>query len=161
MPETIEALVDGGKASAGPPLGPALGPKGVNIMQVINTINEKTKQFQGMKVPVKVIIDPKTKDFEIEVGTPPAASLILREVKADKGSGVPSKTKVGNLSVDQAVKIAKMKADSIQGRDLKHKTKEIIGTCTSIGVTVEGKKPSEVCKEIDEGKYDSKFTENK
>src|SRR5512136_2720954 len=105
MAEIIEARVDGGKESAGPLLGPALGAKGVNIIQVINTINDKTKQFQGMKVPIKVIIDPKTKSFEIEVGTPPAASLILREVKAEKGSGVPSKTKIGNLTVDQAIKI--------------------------------------------------------
>jgi large subunit ribosomal protein L11 len=157
MSETIKALVDGGKASAGPPLGPALGPMGVNIMQVINTINDKTKQFQGMKVPVKVIIDSKTKSFEIEVGTPPAASLILREVKAEKGSGIPSKTKIGNLTVDQAVKIAKMKFDNILGKDLKHKTKEVIGTCTSMGVTVEGKKPKDTLKDIDEGKYDSKF----
>jgi large subunit ribosomal protein L11 len=157
MPETIKALVDGGKASAGAPLGPALGPKGVNIMQVINVINDKTKQFQGMKVPVKIIIDPKTKDFEVEVGTPPAASLILREVKAEKGSGVPSKIKIGNLTVDQAVKIANMKVDTILGKDLKRKTKEVIGTCTSMGVTVEGKKPKEILKEIDEGKYDSKF----
>jgi large subunit ribosomal protein L11 len=157
MPETIEALVDAGKATAGAPLGPALGPKGVNIMQVINAINDKTKQFQGMKVPVKIIIDPKTKDFEVQVGTPPASSLILREVNAEKGSGSPSKTKIGNLTVDQAVKIAKMKFDSMLGKDLKKKTKEIIGTCTSIGVTVEGKTPKQVLKEIDEGKYDSKF----
>lgn len=158
MAETLEALVEGGKATAGPPLGPALGPKGVNIIQVINMINDKTKQFQGMKVPVKVIIDPKTKNFEIEVGTPPAASLILHEIKVEKGSGVPSKQKVGNLTVDQAVKIAKMKFDSILGKDLKHKTKEVIGTCTSMGVTVEGKSPKEVLKEIDAGKFDAKFT---
>ena len=157
MPETIEALVDGGKATAGAPLGPALGPKGVNIMQVINAINDKTKQFQGMKVPVKVIIDPKTKEFDVEVGTPPAASLILREVKAEKGSGSPSKTKIGNITVDQAVKIAKMKYDTTLGKDLKKKTKEIIGTCTSIGVTVEGKSPKQTLKDIDEGKFDSVF----
>ncbi|KYK21879.1 50S ribosomal protein L11 [Thermoplasmatales archaeon SM1-50] len=157
MLETIEALVDGGKATAGAPLGPALGPKGVNIIQVINMINNKTKQFQGMKVPVKIIIDPKTKDFEVEVGTPPASSLILHEVKAEKGSGAPSKTKIGNITVDQVVKIAKMKFDTILGRDLKRKTKEIIGTCASIGVTVEGKAPKQVLKEIDEGKFDSSF----
>ncbi len=157
MPETIKALVDGGKATAGAPLGPALGPKGVNIIQVINMINNKTKQFQGMKVPVKIIIDPKTKDFEVEVGTPPASSLILHEVKAEKGSGAPSKTKIGNITVDQVVKIAKMKFDTILGRDLKRKTKEIIGTCVSIGVTVEGKAPKQVLKEIDEGKFDSSF----
>jgi large subunit ribosomal protein L11 len=157
MAETIEALVEGGKASAGPPLGPELGPLGVNIMEIVNSINEKTKEFNGMKVPVKVIVDPKTKEFSIEVGTPPAASLIFAELGLDKGSGAASSHKVGDLTVDQAVKVAKMKYDNLLGRELKQKTKEIIGTCVSIGVTVEGKKPQDVQKEIDEGKYDSKF----
>ncbi len=158
MAETIKALVEGGKASAGPPLGPALGPLGVNIMQIINTINDKTKQFDGMKVPVKVIVDPKTKNFEVEVGTPPAASLILKELGAEKGSGAPSTHKIGDLTVDQAVKVAKMKYDNLLGKELKQKTKEIIGTCVSLGVTVEGKKPQEVQKAIDEGEFDTKFS---
>ncbi|MHA1463367.1 MAG: 50S ribosomal protein L11, partial [Candidatus Heimdallarchaeota archaeon] len=136
MAETIEALVEGGKASAGPPLGPALGPMGVNIMQVINTINEKTKDFDGMKVPVKVIVDPKTKEFEVEVGTPPAASLILKELGAEKGSGAPSTHKIGNLTIDQVIKVAKMKYDNLLGKELKQKTKEIIGTCVSLGANV-------------------------
>ena len=157
MSETVKALVEGGKASAGPPLGPALGPMGVNIMQIINTINDKTKSFEGMKVPVKVIIDTKTKDFEIEVGTPPAASLILNEIGAEKGSGAPSTHKIGNLTIDQAIKVAKMKYDNLLGKELKQKTKEIIGTCVTMGVTVEGKKPQETQKAIDEGEYDSKF----
>jgi large subunit ribosomal protein L11 len=157
MSETVEALVEGGKASAGPPLGPALGPMGVNIMQIINTINDKTKSFEGMKVPVKVIIDPKTKDFEIEVGTPPAASLILNEIGAEKGSGAPSTHKIGDLTIDQAIRVAKMKYDNLLGKELKQKTKEIIGTCVTMGVTVEGKKPQETQKAIDEGEYDSKF----
>ena len=158
MAETIEALVEGGKATAGPPLGPALGPLGVNIMQVINTINEKTKQFAGMKVPVKVIVDPKTKQFEIEVGTPPATALILKEVGAEKGSGSPKSKKVGNLSMDQIIKIAKMKYDTLLGKDLKNKVKEIVGSCISVGVTVDGKSPKEIQKEIDKGTYDSKFS---
>ena len=157
MTDTIEALVDGGKASAGPPLGPALGPLGVNIMQVINTINEKTKQFEGMKVPVKVKIDPKTKNFDIEVGTPPASSLIFKELGVEKGSGSAGTHKIGNLTIDQAIKIAKMKYDNLLGKELKQKTKEIIGTCVSIGVTVEGKKPAEIQKAIDKKEYDSKF----
>jgi large subunit ribosomal protein L11 len=157
MSETVEALVEGGKASAGPPLGPALGPMGVNIMQIINTINDKTKSFEGMKVPVKVIIDTKTKDFEIEVGTPPAASLILNEIGAEKGSGAPSTHKIGNLTIDQAIKVAKMKYDNLLGKELKQKTKEIIGTCVTMGVTVEGKKPQEAQKAMDAGEYDSKF----
>ena len=157
MAETVKALVEGGKASAGPPLGPALGPLGVNIMQIINTINDKTKKFEGMKVPVKIIIDPKTKNFEIEVGTPPAASLILTEIGGEKGSSSPTRHKAGNITIDQTIKIAKMKHDNLLGKDLKHKTKEIIGTCYSMGVTVEGKNPKEIEKAIDEGEYDSKF----
>lgn len=157
MSETIEALVEGGKASAGPPLGPALGPLGVNIMEVINTINDKTKNFQGMKVPVKVIVDPKTKKFEIEVGTPPAASLILNELGLEKGSGAAGTHKIGDLTIDQAIKVAKMKDQNLLGKELKQKTKEIVGTCVSMGVKVEGKSPKEIQKEIDEGQYDSKF----
>lgn len=158
MAETVEALVEGGKASAGPPLGPALGPLGVNIMEIINTINSKTKDFDGMKVPVKVIVDPKSKSFEIEVGTPPAASLILNEIGAEKGSGSPATHKIGNLTIDQAVKVARMKHDNLLGKSLKEKTKEIVGTCVSIGVRVEGKLPADVQKEIDEGVYDEKFS---
>ena len=157
MAETVKALVEGGKASAGPPLGPALGPLGVNIMQIINTINDKTKDFKGMKVPVKVIVDPKSKSFEVEVGTPPAASLILNELGLEKGSGAPSSHKIGSLSMEQAVKVARMKKDNLLGKTLKEKTKEIIGTCVSIGVKVEGKAPTEVIKEIDEGIHDTKF----
>lgn len=157
MAETIEALVEGGKATAGPPLGPALGPMGINIMQVINAINEKTKEFAGMKVPVKVVVDPKSKSFDIEVGTPPASALILSTVKAEKGSGTPKTSKVGNLTVDQAVKIAKMKAGSLLGKSLSARTKEILGTCVSMGVTVEGKDPREVQKAIDRGEFDPVF----
>jgi len=158
MAETIEALVEGGKASAGPPLGPALGPLGVNIMEIINAINTKTKDFTGMKVPVKVIVDTKSKSFEIEIGTPPAASLILNELGVEKGSGAPSTHKVGNLTIDQAIKVARMKQQNLLGKTLKEKTKEVVGTCVSIGVRVEGKSPADVQKEIDSGVYDSKFS---
>ena len=75
MGETIEALVDAGKASAGPPLGPSLGPTGVNVKDVVDEINSKTKEMAGMQVPVKIKIDDK-KGFTIDIGTPPASSLI-------------------------------------------------------------------------------------
>ena len=157
MAETVEALVEGGKATAGPPLGPALGPLGVNIMEIINTINDKTKDFDGMKVPVKVIVDPKTKKFDNEVGTPPAASLILNEVGVEKGSGAAKTHKVGSLTIDQAIKIARMKHDNLLGKSLKQKTKEIVGTCVSIGVKVENKDPAEIQQAIDDGQFDDKF----
>lgn len=160
MAETIEVLVEGGKATAGPPIGPALGPLGVNIMQVVNTINEKTKKFEGMKVPVKIIVDPKTKEFEIKVGTPPASALILKELGVEKGSSSARTEKIGNLTIDQVIKIARMKYDDLLGKDLKKKVKEIVGSCVSIGVTIEGKSPKEVQKEIEQGVYDSKFSDS-
>lgn len=150
----IELLVNGGQANAGPPLGPALGPMGVNVMMIVNKINELTKDYAGMKVPVKVAVDPDTKDFEVTVGTPTASALIVSELKIEKGSGTPKTQKVGNLTIDQVVRIAKMKRPELLAKSLKGATKEILGACVSLGVTAEGKDPREVQKEIDQGKYD-------
>jgi len=154
MPERIPVLVDGGKASAGPPLGPALGPLGLNIMAVVKDVNEKTKAFEGMKVPVTVIVDPKTKSYTIEVGTPPVSALILKEIGAEKGSGEAGKTMIGSVSLKQILKIADIKQDALQGRDLKKRVMEIVGTCVSMGVKVEGKAPKEILAEIQAGKHD-------
>jgi len=155
--QVVESLVEGGKASPGPPLGPALGPLGVNISAVVAAINEKTRDFAGMKVPVRVIVDPKTKSFEIEVGTPPTSALIIKELGIEKGSSDARANIVGNLSMEQAVKIARMKRDGMLAADLKAATKEVLGTCVSMGVSVEGKPAKEVQREIDEGKYDHLF----
>jgi large subunit ribosomal protein L11 len=153
--KTVEALVAGGQATAGPPLGPALGPLGVNVLAIVNRINEVTKDYAGMKVPVKVIVDPETKEFEVAVGTPTASALIVSELKVEKGSGSPKTTKVGDLSMEQLAKVAKMKRVQLLAADTKKAAKEILGTCVSMGVTVAGKDPREVQKEIDEGKHDS------
>lgn len=155
--EKIEALVDGGKATPGPPLGPALGPMGVNIVQVINAINDKTRAFEGMKVPVKVLVDPSTKKFEIEVGTPPASALILKQVGVEKGSGNPKTNKIGDLTIDQAIKVAHQKGDALLGKTLKARVKEVLGTCVSMGVTVEGMDPREAQKALDAGQWGDKF----
>jgi len=156
MPETVDCLVDGGKATGGPPLGPALGPLGVNINEVVKAINEKTKSFAGMKVPVKVIIDPGKKTFEITVGTPPTSALITKELKLEKGGKVHNEI-VGNLTMAQAIKIANMKQDSLSGKTIKDQVMEVIGTCQSMSVSVEGKNPKDLQIEIKEGKYDNKF----
>jgi large subunit ribosomal protein L11 len=157
MPEKLEVLVDGGKATPGPPLGPALGPLGVNVIQVVSAINEKTKAFMGMKVPVKLLIDPKTKAFEIKVGTPPTSALILKELGVERGSGSPKSTKIGDLTVEQVLKIAEMKKDSMLGKDKKSRFREVVGTCVSMGVTVDGKEPKDILKEIDAGGYAGLF----
>ncbi|MCK4717720.1 MAG: 50S ribosomal protein L11 [Thermoplasmata archaeon] len=157
MTEVVEALVDGGKATPGPPLGPALGPMGVNIVEICKVINEKTKAFAGMKVPVKISIDPKTKDFEISVGTPPVSALIKKELNIKSGAHNPLEEKVGDLSLDQVKKIAEMKGDSLYGKTIKDKARIIVGTCVSMGIKVDGKDPRETQKLIGDGKYDSAF----
>ncbi len=153
----VEALVDGGKASAGPPLGPSLGPMGVNINDVITKINEKTKDFVGMQVPVKVKINDETKEFDIEVGTPPTSSLVKKEMGIKKASQKPGSEVAGDISLEQVTKVARMKSDSLLGGNLKAKTKEVLGTATSMGITVEGKDPRKIQKEIAKGKHDSLF----
>jgi large subunit ribosomal protein L11 len=157
MTEKLEVLVDGGKATPGPPLGPALGPMGVNVIQVVSAINEKTKAFMGMKVPVTLLVDSKTKSFEIKVGTPPVSALVLKEIGMEKGSGSPKSTKIGNLTVEQVQKIAEMKKDSMLGKDKKSRFKEVVGTCVSMGVTVDGKDPKQIIKEIEKGEYAGLF----
>jgi large subunit ribosomal protein L11 len=154
MAETIEALVDGGKASAGPPLGPALGPLGVNIGEIIGAINDKTKAFKGMKVPVKVVVDTETKEFKISVGTPPTSALVLEELGIGKGSGSPRAEKVGNLTMEQAMNIAEMKQDSLLGKTMKERVLEVAGTCVSMGINIEGKSAKEAQKLIYAGEYD-------
>ncbi len=152
--ESVESLIEGGKATAAPPLGPALGPLGVNIGQVVADINKKTAAFNGMQVPVTVEVDTETKEYSIKVGTPPAAALIKQEAGLKKGSGQPSEDLVADLKIEQVIKIAKMKEDALMGKDLKEKVKEIIGTCQSMGVMVEGKKAHEAFEEVQKGKYD-------
>ena len=151
----VEALVNGGQATAGPPLGPALGPLGVNVLAIVNKINEITKDYSGMKVPVKISVDTENKEFEVTVGIPTTSALIISELGVSKGSGVPSTEKIGDLSLEQAIHIAKIKRDNVLARDLKAAVSEVLGTSVSMGVTVEGKDPREVQKEINEGKHDA------
>jgi large subunit ribosomal protein L11 len=155
--QTISSLVTGGEASAGPPLGPALGPMGVNILQIISAINEKTKEFQGMKIPVTVSVDTDTKKWEIEVGIPSASALLLKEAGIQKGSGTSGTEWVGEVSADMISKIAKVKLETSYASSLKSVAKQIVGTCVSLGIKVEGKTPKEFTAEINEGKWDSKL----
>lgn len=157
--EKVEVLIEGGKATAAPPLGPALGPLKVNIGQVVADINKKTADFKGMKVPVKVIVDTETKTYEIEIGTPPASQLIKSELKLSKGSGKPNTDYVGDISLDQIKKVARMKFTSLLSNDLKAAVREIAGTCYSLGIKVDGKAPRDFIADVKTGKYDSQLNE--
>jgi len=146
--QTVSAMVQGGKASAGPPLGPALGPLGVKIPDVIAMINEKTKDLAGMQVPVKVIVDDD-KSFDVEIGTPPVSALVKKELGLEKGSGETGKLRVGDLTEEQLKKIAKMKFNS----DDPPLTSQVKGTARSMGITVgEGGVTQEEIKAYEETK---------
>lgn len=157
MTKEVEALVEGGQASAGPPLSPALGPLGINVEEVVSAINEKTSDYRGMTVPVKVIADEKSGDFEIEVGSPPTTALIKNELGIEKGARSPEEAPVGEISISQLTKIAEKKEGSILAKNKKKAVKEILGTCASMGVYAEGKEPQELRREIEEGKYDDQL----
>lgn len=151
MANMVEALVPGGKASAGPPLGPALGPLGVNVAQVVAKINEQTKDLNGMQVPVKVIVKSRT-EFEIEVGTPPTSALIIKEMGVEKGSG--DNSIVGNLTLEQVLKIANIKRKGLLSKTMKHAASEVIGTAGTLGATIEGMTSKEAQVALSSGKYD-------
>tara|TARA_Y100000310_G_scaffold33707_1_gene31865 strand:- start:3629 stop:4420 length:792 start_codon:yes stop_codon:yes gene_type:complete len=161
MSQTVEALIEAGKASAGPPIGSSLGPLGVNVGQVVSEINKKTESFKGMQVPVKITVDEDTKEFDISIGTPPASSLLLKEVGIEKGSKNPKADKVADILIEQIIKITKMKEDSLLGKNLKQKIKEIAGTCNSMGILVEGKPAVESIQDINKGKFDEEIRTEK
>jgi len=155
LPEkSVKVIVSGGEASPAPPLGPTLGPLGVNVGAVVNEINRLTGEFKGMKVPVTVSVDSVTKKFSVTVGVPTTAALIVREAKAEKGSGKPNSTKIGDITFSQVMNIAMIKRGSSYAYSLKAAVKEVLGSCVSLGVTVEGEDPREICKKLEQGIYD-------
>jgi large subunit ribosomal protein L11 len=156
----ISALVEGGRASGGPPIGPSVGPTGVAIKDVVDAVNEKTKDFKGLKVPVTILVNTDDKTFEIKVSTPMAAALLFKELGIDKGSGKPNEDFVGNVSFDTVLKIARMKRDSLNALSMKTAAKTIIGTAQSCGITIDSKKAPQVLKEIDNGDYDNQLKED-
>ena len=130
---------------------------GVNILEIINSINAKPKEFQAMKIPVSVSVDSDTKKWEIEVGIPSASALLLKEAGIQKGSGTSGTEWIGEVSADMIAKVAKVKLETSYASSLKSVAKQIVGTCVSLGIKVEGKTPKEFTAEINEGKWDSKF----
>jgi len=201
--ETIDLLIEGGKAKPGPTTAPKLGVYKVNMGKLFQDINEQTKDYKGMNVPVKVIINKKDGSYSIKIGTPPVSSLIKKELglkkiteekkeeeeakepeeskkkkddntekkktkkelkkekaeKAKKTKGKKERVIVGNLTMGQCIKIMKMKRDSLLAKNMKKAVKEVVSSVVSMPLTIEGKSPKEVLKEIDEGKYDDLLKE--
>ena len=128
------------------------------MFQIVQKINEQTKLYEGLKVPVKIIVDTETKQFEVEVGSPPTSALLLTAAKIPKGSGTAGTETVGNVTLKQIVEIAKSKLEQLSSNTLKAAVKTVIGTCVSIGLTVNEKSPKEVIAELNEGKHQEIIT---
>ena len=152
MADVVEVLVSGGKATAGPPIGPALGPLGINVKAIVDEINKKTAEFNGMQVPVRIEVDDKknftspwefrprqlsSKEVHIEKGSRTQPESGWRLADAGRGQNRPDESRRHALY------------------DLKNAVKEVVGTCVSMGVNVEGKRPKEILAAIDAGTYDS------
>ncbi len=157
----IKLLVDGGNMKPGPALSQKLGPVGINLNLVITKINEATKDFNGLRVPVELDVDVATRDFDVRVFSPPVSELLKKELGIEKGSGAQKKIKAGNASMEQIIALAKTKSQNLLSKDFKSAVKTIVGTCVSLGILIDNKPASEVEKEIDEGKYDKEINSMK
>jgi len=153
---TIKVLIEAGKANAGPPIGPALGPLGVNTMEIVNKINEVTKHLDGMQIPIKIHIDSKKK-FTIELGSPQTSALIKKEINLKKGSSKPNSEMAGNLTFDQVLKIMNAKYSQLVSISKKSAIKEILGSCRAMGITIDNLPAVEITKMVDHGDFDSKI----
>jgi large subunit ribosomal protein L11 len=155
--KTLSFIVPGGQATGGPPIGPALGPLGVNIMEIVSKINEETSEYNGTPIPVHVILDTDTKQFTVKVGMLSTFALITQVIGVSKGSSQPNLDYVADLSFDDLMNIAQKKQDGLLAASLKSAVKEVLGTCQSMGVTVEGKAAKIVQNEIRTGEHDFRF----
>lgn len=131
----IKLHIPGGKANPAPPVGPALGQHGVNIMEFCNAFNAKTKEANGLITPV-IITVYVDRSFSFIMKTPPASVLILKEMGIEKGSGVPNREKVGTIGKDKVRKIARIKMPDLNTTDVEAAMKIVAGTARSMGVDV-------------------------
>ena len=153
----IKLIVEGGKMAPGPAVAQQIGPTGINLGKVISDVNEATKGFAGMKVPVELDVDPKTKSYQIKVLSPPVAELIKKEIGAEKGSGESGKFKVGNIAFERVVNVAKTKMPGLLAKDLKSAIKLVVGTCVSLGVLIDNKEAKDIENDIESGVYDKEI----
>jgi len=155
----IKLLVEGGAMQPGPALSQKIGPLGLNVGQIISKVNDATKDFKGLKVPVELDVDTSTKEIKVNVFSPPVSELLKKELEIEKGSGIQKKTQIANASIEQIISVAKQKQQNLLCKDLKSAVKTVVGTCVSLGVLIENKPAKEIEKEIEEGKYDKEIEE--
>ena len=155
----VKLLVEGGNMQPGPSLSQKIGPLGINIGKIIQRVNEATKNFHGLKVPVELDVNTKTKDFEIKIFSPPVSELLKKELGIEKGSGIQHKLYAANASIEQIISIAKTKLPNLLCKDLKSAVKTVIGTCASLGILVENQLAAELGHQIAGGKFSKEIEE--
>ncbi|KAA8889838.1 50S ribosomal protein L11 [Nocardia colli] len=133
----IKLQIQAGQANPAPPVGPALGQHGVNIMEFCKAYNAATESQRGNVIPVEISVY-EDRSFDFKLKTPPAARLLLKAAGVQKGSAEPHKTKVAKITMDQVREIAKTKAEDLNAKDIDQAAKIIAGTARSMGITVEG-----------------------
>lgn len=157
----IKILAEGGSMAPGPALSQKLGPAGINISQVISKVNDATRDFKGLKVPVELDVNISKRTFDIHVFSPPVSELLKKELGITKGSGLQKKEYSGNASIEQIISVAKIKMPGMLSRDLRSSVKNVVGTCVSLGLLIESKPAKEIEKEINDGKYDKEINSGK
>ena len=135
--EKFKLMIQAGQANPSPPVGPALGQRGVNIMEFCKAFNEKTKDKMGFKIPVEITVYTD-RSFTFETKQPPATDLIMKEAGIKKGSDNPLLNKVAKLSKDQIIKIVDLKIEDLNTNDREQAAKIIEGSCRSMGIEIEG-----------------------
>lgn len=151
----IKLLVEGGKMTPTPAIAQQLGPMGINIGQVISDVNSKTGDFKGINVPVILKVDNKTKNYTIEVLSPPTSELLKKELGITKASGNRIQIQVGNIAMERIIFVAKQKHVNMLSRSLLASIKSVLGTCQAMGVLVDNKEVKEILRDIRDGKYDA------
>lgn len=133
----VKLQIPAGQATPAPPVGPALGQKGVNIMEFCKQFNARTQDKQGLIIPVVITVF-SDKSFMFITKTPPASVLLVREAKVEKGSGEPNRVKVAKVTHEQVKKIAEMKMPDLNTTDIESAIRMVAGTARSMGIVVEG-----------------------
>ncbi len=157
----IKLLVDGGNMKPGPAIAQQIGPIGLNMGKIISEVNNATKNLSGMQIPVVLDINPKTKDFKIEVLSPPVSALLKKEAGIELASGERKKYRCGNLSIEQIISVTKQKYSNLLAKDFKKALLSILGSAMSSGFLIESKDPKEVIEEVKKGKYDEEINSQK
>ena len=153
----IRLVVNGGEMKPGPTLSQKIGPLGLNLGKLISDVNKATIEFKGMKVPIILNIDTKTKNITVKTLTPSVSELLKKEMGTPKGSGVPNKLKIGNMPIETIIKVAKTKQKDMLVNGIKEAVISVLGTAKSVGLLIESKDPKEIIEEIKEGKYDQEI----